>query len=264
MQRLAMSLAYQGSAYYGWQAQIDSLPSVQRTVEKALSQVANHPILVSCAGRTDRGVHALKQVIHFETNAVRELWQWHRGTNFFLPKDIRVRHVEWVDGFFHARFSARSRQYHYVIYNHEVELPFVQYTAAWQRQPLNILTMQEAASCLLGEHDFSAFRGRDCQARSPVKTLHNFSVQQQGCFITITLHANAFLQHMVRNIVGCLLDIGGGKRHPQWLKTVLESKDRRCAGAMAAPHGLYLSDVFYPEPYNFPVENFFDSRLCVT
>lgn len=246
-----MCVAYQGTAYYGWQAQAEHV-SVQRTVEHALSQMANHSVFVTCAGRTDSGVHASKQVFHFETSTIRELFQWVQGTNFYLPKDIRILSATIVDGNFNARFSALARVYHYVIYNQTMDSPFLRDITTLCRQKIDVDAMQEAALSLLGEHDFSAFRGSRCQSLSPVRTMHGITIRRKGDFVFITFKANAFLHHMVRNIVGSLLEIGLLKRKPSWLEEVLFSKDRRYAGVMAPSNGLYLADVIYPEPYAFP------------
>lgn len=249
--KIAMCVAYQGVAYCGWQAQV-AHPSVQRAVERALSQMADHPVFVCCAGRTDTGVHASKQVFHFETTATRELFQWVKGTNFYLPKDIRILSATIVDEHFNARFSAIARVYHYVIYNQPIDSVFLRDLTTCCRHPVDIVSMQEAAETLVGEHDFSAFRGSQCQSISPVRTMHSIKIQRNGDFIFITFKANAFLHHMVRNIVGSLLEIGLGKQKPRWLEDVLLTKDRRYAGVMAPPNGLYLADVIYPEPYIFP------------
>lgn len=253
--RLAMCVAYQGTAYHGWQAQAEHI-SVQRTIEHALSQMANHPIAICCAGRTDAGVHASKQVFHFETSTTRELFQWIQGTNFYLPKDIRILNVTPVDDDFNARFSAVARVYHYVIYNQAIDSPFLRDLTTLCRQKIDIKGMQEAAMTLLGEHDFSAFRGSRCQSLSPIRTMHSICIQRNGDFIAITFRANAFLHHMVRNIVGSLLEIGLLKQKPRWLEDVLLSRDRQYAGVMAPPNGLYLADVIYPKPYIFPEASF--------
>lgn len=246
-----MCIAYQGTAYHGWQAQT-SLSSVQRAVEKGLSQVANHPVFVVCAGRTDSGVHASKQVVHFETTAKRDLFQWVMGANYFLPKDIRILSATPVDDDFNARFSAVARVYHYVIYNHRITSVFLKDLTAFYHQNINIETMQEASKVLLGEQDFSAFRGSECQSLSPVRTMHAIDIKRSGHFVIISFRANAYLHHMVRNIVGSLMEIGLAKRSPRWLEDVLLSRDRRYAGVMAPAEGLYLADVIYPEPYIFP------------
>ncbi len=249
--KIALCLAYQGTAYHGWQRQ-EHHPSVQQTVESALSKMANHEISVHCAGRTDAGVHATKQIIHFETSKHRELFQWIKGTNAHLPRDIRVLHASIVDDNFHARFSAIARVYHYVIYHQEIDSVFLKDRATHTRLPLDVDNMTKASLLLLGEHDFSAFRGSQCQSKTPVRTIHNIKLTQSGDYLVITFKANAFLHHMVRNIVGSLLMIGHAKQTVVWLKDVLISKDRRCAGPMAPADGLYLSDVIYPEPYIFP------------
>lgn len=253
--KVVMCVAYQGTHYHGWQAQAEHV-SVQRTIEHALTQMANHPVAICCAGRTDAGVHASKQVFHFETSTTRELFQWVQGTNFYLPKDIRILNATIVDEDFNARFSAVARVYHYVIYNQTVDSVFLRDITTLCRQKIEIEPMQEAAIALLGEQDFSAFRGSRCQSLSPVRTMHRIDIKQQGDFVFITFKANAFLHHMVRNIVGSLLEIGLSKQKPRWLEDVLFSKDRRYAGVMAPSNGLYLADVIYPEPYIFPESPF--------
>ncbi len=249
--KIAMSVSYKGTHYCGWQAQ-EAHPSVQRTIEQALSQMANHPLIIQCAGRTDAGVHASKQVFHFETSTIRELFQWIRGTNFYLPRDIRILSATIVDEGFNARFSAIARIYHYVIYNQPIDSVFLRDLTTCCRLPIDIGRMQKAAEALLGEHDFSAFRGSRCQSLSPIRTMHTIRIQRNGDFIFITFKANAFLHHMVRNIVGSLLEIGLAKKSPGWLEEVLFSKDRRYAGVTAPAEGLYLADVVYPAPYIFP------------
>lgn len=253
--KIAMCVAYQGTSYHGWQAQTEHV-SVQRTVEQALSQMANHPVSVCCAGRTDAGVHASKQVFHFETSTTRELFQWVQGTNFYLPQDIRMLNATVVDDDFSARFSAIARVYHYVIHIQAIDSVFLRDLTTICRQEIDVASMQEASLALLGEHDFSAFRGSRCQSLSPVRTLHSIRIHRNGDFVFITFKANAFLHHMVRNMVGSLLEIGLSKRKPVWLEEVLFSKDRRYAGVMAPPNGLYLADVIYPEPYIFPAAPF--------
>ncbi len=253
--KIAMTVSYQGVNYCGWQAQKTD-PSVQRTIECALSQMANHPVFIYCAGRTDKGVHASKQVIHFETSTMRENFQWIRGTNFYLPKDIRVLSVTIVDDEFHARFSAIARVYHYVIYNQAIDSVFLRELTTRCPHQLDLSSMQKAVQALLGEHDFSAFRGSRCQSLSPIRTMHSIDINRNSDFIFITLKANAFLHHMVRNIVGSLFEIGLGKRKPSWLEDILLSKDRRYAGVTAPAEGLYLADVIYPAPYFFPASPF--------
>ncbi|MBP9726718.1 MAG: tRNA pseudouridine(38-40) synthase TruA [Gammaproteobacteria bacterium] len=249
--KIAMCVSYKGTNYCGWQAQ-EAHPSVQRTIEHALSQMANHQLIIHCAGRTDAGVHASKQVFHFETTTIRELFQWVQGTNFYLPKDVRILSATIVDEDFNARFSAIARIYHYVIYNQPIDSVFLRDLTTCCRHAINIDHMQKAAEALLGEHDFSAFRGSRCQSLSPVRTMHSIRIQRNGDFVYITFKANAFLHHMVRNIVGSLLEVGLAKKKPGWLEEVLFSKDRRYAGMTAPAEGLYLADVIYPSPYIFP------------
>lgn len=249
--KIALCIAYQGSAYHGWQRQ-EHHPSIQEAIETALSQMANHTVVVQCAGRTDAGVHASKQIVHFDTSTHRELFQWIYGTNSYLAKDIRVLYASKVDENFNARFSALEREYHYVIYHQAVESVFLKDRAMFSRLPLSIEKIEKASFALLGEHDFSAFRASQCQAKSPVRTMHSIQLKCRGDYIVLTFRANAFLHHMIRNIVGSLLMVGYGKQSIDWIKEVLMSKDRRSAGAMAPACGLYLSDIIYPEPYIFP------------
>lgn len=246
-----MCVAYEGTRYHGWQKQSSS-ESVQAVIEAALTRMAKHPVLVHCAGRTDAGVHASKQVIHFETPTQRDTHEWIHGANFHLPRDVRILSAQFVDTDFHARFSAIARIYHYIIDVQNVFSVFLKDKVMHSPCSFDLEAMQVAAQCLLGEHDFSAFRGRDCQSKTPVRTVYDISLRQEANMVIIRCHANAFLHHMVRNIVGSLLEVGRKKKTPDWLSVVLSSRDRRCAGPMAAASGLYLTDVVYPPPYIFP------------
>jgi len=250
-QKIAMCVAYDGTCYRGWQKQASS-ESIQAFIETALTRMAKHPVVVHCAGRTDAGVHASKQVIHFETVTQRDAHEWTHGTNFYLPRDVRILYAQSVDTHFHARFSAISRIYHYIIDIQNVFSVFLKNKVMHSSYSFDLEAMQVAAQYLLGEHDFSAFRGRDCQAKTPVRTVYDISVRQNANIVIIRCHANAFLHHMVRNIVGSLLEVGRKKKAPDWVSTVLSSRDRRCAGPMAVASGLYLTDVIYPSPYIFP------------
>lgn len=251
-QRIALGLRYDGSAYHGWQMQDDYLPTVQLQVERAVSRVANHSVNIVCAGRTDAGVHATSQIIHFDTEAQREDYSWVFGVNSNLPADIRVLWAKPVVHDFHARFSATARRYRYVLYNHDVKPGILRHFVGWYHRPLNEERMQEAANYLLGEHDFSSFRGAACQAKHPVRHLKHFSIHRQRRLIILEVEANGFLLHMVRNIVGTLIDVGIGERSPEWMKTVLEARDRREAGVTILPNGLYLVSVDYPEQFALP------------
>ena len=251
--KIAVGVEYDGARYHGWQRQRHTRLTVQAQVEAAVSRVADARTAVYCAGRTDRGVHALGQVAHFETAAARDAHEWVRGANRHLPDDIRLRWACEVADDFHARFTARRRGYRYIIDNtptHRGALS--RYRAAWVYRPLDEGRMAAAARCLTDKHDFSAFRGADCQAKSPVKTVYRVAARRQGPLVVMEIEADAFLQHMVRNIVGTLIPIGAGDREPGWCREVLESRDRKTAGPTAPAAGLYLTAVVYPDEYNIP------------
>lgn len=253
--RWAVGLEYDGSSYHGWQIQSDfSIKTLQLSVEQALSKIANHPVGVICAGRTDRGVHATSQVIHFDTHQIRQPNIWLSGLNHFLPHDMRGLWIKEVSENFHARFSALSRSYRYIIYNHPVRPALWRNRVTWIPYFLREQKMAEAANFLLGEHDFSAFRGADCQAKTAIRRIDKISIQRCDDHIILQIEANAFLHHMVRNIVGVLLEIGVAKRLPEWAHEVLIGKNRRLAGVTAAPYGLYLEKVTYPPEFNLPKE----------
>ncbi|MCX7121277.1 MAG: tRNA pseudouridine(38-40) synthase TruA [Gammaproteobacteria bacterium] len=251
MIRIALCVTYDGSRYHGWQHQ-EEVSSVQQTLEHALSRVANHSVTVMCAGRTDAGVHATAQVVHFDTEAQRTERSWVFGANSNLPADISVLWAKPVVSDFHARFSAQARTYRYIICNQNVRPGIFHKAVSWYFKSLDANQMQSAAHYLLGEHDFSAFRGSGCQAKHAVRTIHHLSIKRQGHLLIIEVKANAFLLHMVRNIVGVLLEIGEGEKNPEWALQVLQSCDRRQAGITSAPNGLYLVDIDYPEHFNLP------------
>ena len=251
--RLALCIEYAGEKYKGWQKQkYDALPTVQEHLENALSKVANHPISVVCAGRTDTGVNATYQIVHFDSPASRDERAWVLGTNSQLPQDISVQWAQWVDNSFHARFSALSRRYRYIIYANPVMPAVLAKGVTWTRKPLNVERMQRAAQHLLGEHDFSSYRAVACQAKSAVRTIGNINVYQHGELIVLDVQANAFLHHMIRNIAGVLMSIGANEQEPDWALQVLNARDRRSAGVTAPPHGLYFIDVKYPAEYALP------------
>lgn len=251
--RIALGIEYRGSRYHGFQRQNAGVPSVQACLEQALSRVAGGEVLtINCAGRTDAGVHASGQVVHFDTQVERPLHAWIMGANMYLPKDISVTWAQVMPRHFHARFSAMARRYRYVIYNDPVRPAHMAEEVTWNHRPLDAQRMQEAAQALLGTHDFSAFRAGQCQAKSPVKTIHHFQVLQQGRFIVLDVRANAFLHHMVRNMAGVLMTIGAGERPVAWVEEVLASRNRRDAGVTAHPYGLYLVNVEYPEEFALP------------
>lgn len=249
--RVAMAVEYDGTNYVGWQFQ-ENGTSVQAVVEDALSQVANEPIRVVCAGRTDTGVHALGQVIHFDTNAQRDDRSWVFGANTHLPKDVAIMWAKPVDDQFHARFSAKRRRYRYVILNRPVRPTFLAYRVAWEFRPLDTTRMTQAAEYLLGEHDFSAYRASGCQSKTAVRQVKMLTIERKQDVIIIDIVANAFLHHMVRNIAGVLMAIGSGEQPVDWSKQVLESRDRTQAGITAPAHGLYLVDVDYSPDYDLP------------
>lgn len=250
--RIALGIEYDGSEFCGWQLQKDDVRTIQGVVEQALSKVANHQVRVNCAGRTDTGVHATEQVIHFDTDSVRDERAWVYGSNANLPKDVVVLWAKPVAEDFHARFSAQRRAYRYVIFTREVRPTFLAYRVTWHYKPLDIDRMQAAGELLLGEHDFSSYRAVACQAKSPVRTLHKLEVSRQGPYIFIDVEANAFLHHMVRNIAGVLMAIGEGEKQVAWSREVLEAKDRTLGGVTAPPYGLYLTRVGYPEKFAIP------------
>ena len=249
--RIALGVEYDGSAFCGWQFQEHS-PSVQEAVEKALSKVANHFVRVTCAGRTDTGVHATEQVIHFDTEVTRQMHQWVSGANANLPAGVTILWAQEVSEEFHARFKAFRRAYRYVIYSRKVRPSFLSGLVTWDYRQLDEQLMQQAANYLIGEHDFTSYRALGCQAKSPVRTLYQFDVSRKGDFIYLDLEANAFLHHMVRNMAGVLMTIGAQEQNPQWAKEVLNYKDRTLSGITAPPHGLYLVRVDYPEEFTLP------------
>ncbi len=249
--RIALGVEYDGSAFCGWQFQ-DHSPSVQEAVEKALSCVANEPVRVICAGRTDTGVHASEQVIHFDTEVERSLRSWVYGANANLPDEVVILWAAPISDEFHARFSAVRRRYRYVIYNRNVRPTFLSARTTWDYRGLDEMLMAEAAQCLVGEHDFSSYRAVGCQAKSPVRTVHQIEVTRKNELIFIDIEANAFLHHMVRNIAGVLMAIGAGQRPVEWAKQVLEYRDRTLGGITASPSGLYLTQVSYPPEFELP------------
>lgn len=249
--RIALGIEYDGRPYCGWQYQ-DHSPSVQAEVEQALSNVAAHPVRVTCAGRTDTGVHAAEQVVHFDTEAIRDGKAWVMGTNTNLPNSVSVLWAQAVDETFHARFSALRRRYRYVIFNRPVRPAVLAGRVAFNFRRLDESRMRAAAQYLLGEHDFNAYRALACQAKSPVRTVYRLDVTRRDELILIDIEANAFLHHMVRNIAGVLMAIGAGELEPEWAKEVLDGRDRSLGGVTAPPDGLYLMEVVYPEVFALP------------
>lgn len=249
--RLAAIIEYDGSRFSGWQLQVGTR-TVQGVVEEALAQVANASVRVTTAGRTDTGVHACGQVIHFDTETERNAYQWLRGANSNLPDDAVVLWADRVDDEFHARFSATGRYYRYVILNRKVRPTILQHRVTWDHRSLDEVCMQRAADALVGTHDFSAFRSVQCQAKSPIREMRSLQVERRGEYIHVTAYANAFLHHMIRNIAGALMTIGAGEQPVGWVKEVLQSRDRTKGGVTAAPDGLYLTAIEYPEVFKIP------------
>ena len=251
--RVALGVEYDGSHYCGWQRQKHDSQTVQENLEAALSNVANHPVQVICAGRTDTGVHGVGQVVHFDTESERSEKGWIFGCNTNLPDSISVRWAKPVAEDFHARFSAISRAYRYVIYNHPVRPALGMHHLTWNYRPLDIELMQQAANVLVGEHDFSSFQAQGCQAKSPIRTIHHINLYRRGRLIIMDIQANAFLQHMVRNIAGVLMAIGSGKEPLGWMTEVLNHKNRTLGGVTAPPYGLFFMRVGYPDEFGIPI-----------
>jgi len=249
--RIALGIEYDGTAYNGWQRQKTGL-GVQQRVEEALQIVANHKLEVTCAGRTDTGVHASGQVVHFDTPSTRDDRGWLLGINSNLPDDISVSWARHVGDEFHARFSATARNYRYRILNRLERSALHRHRAWWRYQTLDAENMHEAAQHLVGEHDFSAFRAAGCRANTPHRNISQISIERSGDWITLKVSANAFLQHMVRNMTGTLVKVGEGEQPASWLKEVLESRDRKQGGIAAPPHGLTLVSVDYPAAADIP------------
>lgn len=250
--RIAMGVEYDGSHFCGWQSQKEDLPTVQGNLEAGLSSVANAEVKIICAGRTDTGVHACGQVVHFDTDTLRSDYSWLCGTNANISKAIAVLWARPVAADFHARFSAVRRRYRYVIANRAVRPTFAAGRVSWNCRPLDERRMQQAARHLIGEHDFNAYRAAACQAHSPVRTVYQLEVQRRQDLVIIDLEANAFLHHMVRNIAGVLMAIGAGEQAIDWSREVLETRDRTQGGVTAPPHGLYFMGVEYPPEFDIP------------
>jgi len=256
--RIALGVQYIGTAWNGYQKQ-PSRDTVQDQLEIALQKFACTPLNTTCAGRTDAGVHAIEQVIHFDTELARPVQSWVRGTNAFLPESIVVR---WAHALapapemqeFHARFSARSRTYHYVLYNHPTPSALLAGRAGWVFRPLDVERMREAAAHLIGTHDFSSFRASTCQAKSPVKQMQEIRIERHGDVIVFTVRASAFLHHMVRNIMGSLIYVGIGRNAPSWMAEVLQARSRDAAAPTFMPDGLYLATIDYDPKWGLPQE----------
>lgn len=250
--RIALGIEYSGARFHGWQRQSHTRYTIQGFLEQALSEVADAPIEIACAGRTDAGVHATGQVIHFDTEVIRVERAWLMGTNAKLPDDIAVRWVKPVDEAFHARYSALSRRYRYIICNTRQRPAILREGVTWHYRPLDVTAMNEATPFFLGEQDFSSLRAAGCQSKSPWRNIYHLRVERHGDYVVLDVCANAFLHHMVRNITGLLLEVGAGVQPPQWVRDVLAARDRNAAGVTAPPNGLYLVGVAYPSRFELP------------
>jgi len=257
MKRIILGVEYDGSGFCGWQWQ-PSKRSVQETLETALSKVANQPITVICAGRTDAGVHALEQVVHFDVEANRELHTWMLGGNSYLPSDVRIIWAKEAVADFHARYSAIARFYRYIILNRPARSALLPRQVTWCYPWLDAEKMHQAGQHLIGEHDFTSFRAQGCQSKSPFRIMHFIDVYRDSDKVVIDISANAFVHHMVRNIAGVLMEIGMGKQAPDWTQDLLTVKSRKMAGVTAPPDGLYLGAVYYPDHYGLAKHRVFD------
>ncbi len=258
--KYALGIEYDGSGFHGWQSQ-PGVRTVQEHLSTALSQIAAHPVSLSCAGRTDSGVHALCQVVHFDSDAARSLLEWRRGANSHLPEEISVQWLASVPAEFHARYSALGRCYQYLIMDGTERSSIWRCRVTIEKRRLQVEAMQEAVQALIGEQDFSSFRAAGCQALNAVRTVHKAQVCRMGMFVVLTITANAFLQHMVRNIAGSLLEIGRGRQEAKWLAEVLAGCDRTVAAAAAPASGLYFCGALYPSVYKLPVPSTFPLGL---
>lgn len=254
--RVAMSLSYDGSAFKGWQTQRKPrVDTVQEVLERSLSEIADAPIKVQCAGRTDAGVHASYQVVHFDCPCIRDEKAWVMGGNTLLPRSVAIHWAKPVDVSFNARFSATARRYRYLIFNSPARSALLSSGVTWLGRPLDETLMHKAAQALIGELDFSAYRAAGCQSNTPMRNVHFIDVSRRGDMVIIDIQANAFLHHMVRNIAGVLMEIGAGRQSVSWAAEVLATRDRTVAAATAPPFGLYLVDVLYPQQYGLPVNH---------
>ncbi|HEX5361943.1 MAG TPA: tRNA pseudouridine(38-40) synthase TruA [Fluviicoccus sp.] len=252
--RYAIGIDYDGNGYRGWQTQQEGVPSVQLTLEIALSQIAAHPVIVHAAGRTDAGVHAAGMIAHFDSPSIRKPYNWVLGTNTKLPSDIALRWIQPVSDEFHARFKAVARRYRFIIFNSPQRSSQLAGKVTWHYHPLDVERMQRAAAFLVGRHDFTTFRAVECQSRQPVRDVHFLRVWRQGPLIILDIQADGFLHHMVRNIAGVLMRIGEGKAEPEWVQDLIRVKDRTQGGVTAIPGGLYFVDALYPPEFELPRE----------
>jgi len=252
MNRWVMGVEYDGTHFCGWQQQ-PGLRTVEASLAEAISLVAYHPVELVCGGRTDAGVHAAGQVVHFDASAQRSARAWVLGTNGHLDRSLSVSWAHPVADFFHARFSATRRHYRYTIFNRSARSALHAGRSLWVQAPLEVARMQEGGRALLGEHDFSAFRAAECQSKSPIRRVDHLEVSREGELVHIDVAANAFLHHMVRNIAGLLIEVGRGARSPADVKTLLEGRDRRRNAPTANPEGLCLRRIDYPAAFGLPV-----------
>lgn len=251
MQRLALGISYRGTAYHGWQSQPGG-GTVQDHLEQALSTFADLPLATVCAGRTDAGVHAFNQVVHLDSPVQRDAFSWLRGTNRHLPADIALQWVQAVPEDFHARFHARGRRYRYLLLEHPLRPALEAGAVGWTFRPLDAEAMRKAAALLIGEHDFSSFRSSECQAKSPVKTLRSIGISRRGAYWRFDVDGSAFLHHMVRNIMGCLLAVGQGVHPPEWMAQVRDARSRDIAAPTFSPDGLYFLGPVYENHWGLP------------
>ncbi len=252
IRRVALGVEYDGTHLHGFQAQSSGVPTVGQALEKALTAICDEKITVVCAGRTDAGVHATAQVVHFDTKAIRPERAWLLGANSRLPDSVSIRWAKEVSPLFHARFSAESRTYRYIVHNTKTPSAILRKKVTWWRHSLCEQKMREAASHLIGEHDFNAYRAAQCQASHGRRCITRIHIERQNDFVIVEISANAFLYHMVRNIMGVLLHIASGHAAPEWAKEVLDGKDRSLAAATAPAHGLYLVNIGYPQVMEIP------------
>ncbi|MBK8185790.1 MAG: tRNA pseudouridine(38-40) synthase TruA [Cellvibrio sp.] len=252
MTRVALGVEYKGTEFHGFQTQPSGVKTVQQALQKALSTVADEEITLVCAGRTDAGVHATQQVIHFDTSSIRPEKAWILGTKPHLPDSVIVRWAKNVSPQFHARFSALNRTYRYLLSDASTASALVAHQVTWSSRKLNLDLMREGAKHLIGEQDFTSFRATQCQAKSPVRTIHHLHLVRRGDLIIMEVQANAFLHHMVRNIVGVLMTVGTGDKPVEWVAELLAARDRSKGAVTAKPYGLYLVSVDYPEEFKIP------------
>jgi len=252
--RIALGVSYNGQAFEGWQSQASG-QTVQDVLESALSRFIDQgPVSTVCAGRTDAGVHGLMQVVHFDTEVERAEPSWVRGTNTYLPDSVAIQWARTVPDTFHARFDARRRRYAYVLLSSPVRPSIEAGRVGWVFRPLSLPAMQAGAAQLLGEHDFTSFRASQCQAKSPIKHMVRIDIRQRGPYWHFEFEANAFLHHMIRNIMGCLITIGTEQQPPEWMSTVLQARDRDAAAPTFSPDGLYFLGPVYDEGLNLPTQ----------